>query len=133
MTLCWIILVIGLLLFFGGISCRNDDAIFFGALIVICVGLCGFLFYGNADSIREEISNVPIAEIVRTKNSIMVLPDIEDSNFIISKDYAICSAKDKDIYLVKKQYVNHYNGIINIRIEICIKKEKETQSLEKKE
>jgi len=62
----------------------------------------------------------------------MVRPDEKDAEFISSSDFAICSAKDKDIYLLRRKQINHYGGIAETKIEICIHEEKETQILEKK-
>lgn len=131
--ICWIILTIGIfILILGGI--KNDDAIAsFGGVVTILILVFGFILYGCIDSVRSETSIVPISEIVRTKKSIMVRPDEKGSEFISSSDFSICSAKDKDIYLLRRKQINHYGGEAETKIEICIHEEKETQLLEKKE
>lgn len=133
MTLCWIILIIGISMFIlGGIK-KDDEVASLGGFITILILGFGFLLYGCIDSVRSETSIVPISEIVRTKKSIMVRPDEKDSEFISSSDFSICSAKDKDIYLLRRKQINHYGGEAETKIEICIHEEKETQLLEKKE
>ena len=134
MTACWIILAIGIFLLVLGIKYNNIEMGGSGCGIILCAGMLGFVFYGNFDTAKEENSNVPIAEIVRTKNSIMVRPDEKDAAFIESKDYAIYSAIDKNLYLLKKNKINHYGGLRMSVTEICISEEiNPPQTLEKKE
>jgi len=133
MTLCFIILAIGIFMFILGGVKGDDEIASIGCVVTLSILFFGFFLYGCIDSVRSETSTVPISEIVRTKKSIMVRPDEKDAEFISSSDFAICSAKDKDIYLLRRKQINHYGGIAETKIEICIHEEKETQLLEKKE
>ena len=127
MTFCWIVLVIGLLLFIGGLYCNKVVCVVFGFLLLLFIDLFGFGMYGHGDtSIKETQYSIP-EEIIRAKDRIMVRAK-GSTPFLQSFEHSIYIAKDSNIKIARDIFVDHYGNISKGSDRIIIQ---DSQTLEK--
>ena len=127
MIFCWIVLVIGLLLFIGGLYWKEVGCVVFGFLLLLFIDLFGFGMYGHGDTSIKEIQYLVPEEIVRAKDCIMVRAK-GSTLFLQSFEHSIYIAKDLNIKIERDILVDHYGNISKGSDKIIIQ---DSQTLEK--